>query len=266
MHPDVYMPFRISHYSHRLTVDYREALYDMRNRPSSARTDSDSSTVSTTSTTSTASIASTASTASYASTACTTFSNDDETEPLCEPFKFKWNLELQTEEDAISYPSGLSDAIISAVRNKDSKAVASLLERGANPLAKDDNGWCAFHYAVRADSKRVMRELIQCKKVINNPEGVDQKTNNGATPLHFASSTGMKTMAKELLNAGADKNAVDNHNRSPLFVAVEKNRIDMVELLLDHRAISTPSPPSRFKEMQNTISNRKKILAKAKKG
>ncbi|RDL41277.1 uncharacterized protein BP5553_01256 [Venustampulla echinocandica] len=198
------------------------------------------------------------------STYSTSF-EDDDTMTMCEIGEVKWNLELLIDEESDSDTSGLSGAIITAIENKESRVVAQLLANGEDPLAKDDNGWCAFHYAVRADSKKVMRELLRSKKVQRDIEGVDRRNKSGATPLHFASSIGRKSMARELLNAKADKNAVDNHNRSPLFVAVEGKHIGIVELLLDEGAKFEPSTPVRFKQMRNTINNNKSIMAKAQK-
>jgi ankyrin repeat protein len=168
-------------------------------------------------------------------------------------------------EDYFSLTLGLSDAMISAIEKVQYKVVARLLERGEDPSAEDHNGWCVFHYAVRADSKRVMRQLLGSEKVKSNKGVLEQKNRDGATPLHFASSMGFIAMAKLLLNAGVDKNAVDNHNRSPLFVAVESNKFDIFELLSDQEAECIPFKPDRFKRMRNDFLNRKSISVKTKK-
>lgn len=177
-----------------------------------------------------------------------------------------WNLELLIDADSDLGASVLSGAIIAAIKSKESRVVAKLLDNGEDPLAKGDNGWSALHYAVRADSKRVMRELLRWMKLKGDKGGIDRRDQNGATPFHYASSIGNRSMAKELLAANADKDAVDDHNRSPLFVAVEGKHIGVVELLLDAKANFEPYVPVRFKQMRNTIMNNKLIMAQTSKG
>ena len=159
---------------------------------------------------------------------------------------------------------GLSCTLIFAIQKKERAAVRALLNTGDDPLAEDANGWCALHYAVRADSKRVMRELLACEKIKNDERRVDQTDKNGATALHFAASIGRKTMAYELLDAKADKDALDRHGRSPLLMAVEGNHLAVVELLLDRKANVPKNMPKRFGEMQAAIIYEKRMAAKRK--
>lgn len=161
--------------------------------------------------------------------------------------------------------TGLSCTLIFAIQKKDRAAVKTLLDRGDDPLAEDANGWRALHYAVRADSKRVMRELLAFEKIKNTEGVIDWKNKNGATALHFAASIGRKTMAYELLEAKADKDAPDCHGRSPLLMAVEGNHLSVVELLLDRGAKVPKNLPKRFGEMQAAINYEKRMAAKRKK-
>jgi len=161
--------------------------------------------------------------------------------------------------------TSLSCTLIFAIQKKERAVVRTLLDRGDDPLAEDANGWCALHYAVRADSKRVMRELLAFEKIKNGKGIIDLADKNGATALHFAASIGRKTMAYELLEAKADKDAPDRHGRSPLLMAVEGNHRDIVELLLDRGAKVTKNMPKRFEEMQAAISYQKRMAAKKKK-
>jgi ankyrin repeat protein len=178
----------------------------------------------------------------------------------------KWDLDRLLDDDAVSHTSALSIAMISAIKKHQDEEVATLLENGEDPWAKDGSEWCAFHYAVRADSKKVMRKLLSSEKVKGREGVLEQRNKDGATPLHFASSTGMIKMAKALLDAGADKDAVDHHNRSPLFVAVHHYKRDMVELLWNHKATLTPSKPDRFNTMHNTLVTLQNIRGKTNKG
>ena len=122
-----------------------------------------------------------------------------------------------------------------------------------DPLAKDDSGWCVFHYAVRAGSKTVMRELLDSKKV-KDSRGFDIRDIHGDTALHFASLLGMKAMAKELLKAGCNKDAVNNGGHSPLSIAVNKKQAGIVEVLLDYKAECIPSNTDKLRKIRNEIN------------
>ncbi len=52
------------------------------------------------------------------------------------------------------------------------------------------------------------------------------------TPLHYASAVGAVEAGRLLLAAGADVNAVDWRNKTPLHVAAAADRVDIVLLLL----------------------------------
>jgi hypothetical protein len=165
---------------------------------------------------------------------------------MFESLENKWDINVQMYEELASQSSGLSVAIISAINEKNCKMVAELLKSGEDPLAKGDSGWCVFHYALRADSKTVMRELLKSKKVKDN-RGFDIRDIHGGTALHFAALLGMKKMARELLIAGSDRNALNNSGYSPLSVAVKEKEAGIVEVLLDYKAECIPPNPKRLK-------------------
>lgn len=160
---------------------------------------------------------------------------------------------------------GLAHDLILAIQNKDRSNVQALLKCGVDLLEEDVDGQCGLHYAVKANSKKVMRELLGSDNLKENPKGIDRRDRNGATSLHFAASIGQKAMAEELLQKGADKNAIDKYKRSPLLMAIEGNHEKLVELLLDHKAEIPESPPKRFNELQTAISYRKRMEAKKKR-
>jgi ankyrin repeat protein len=66
----------------------------------------------------------------------------------------------------------------------------------------------------------------------HNPD-VDAKANGGFTALHFAASSGHKEMVQLLAN-GADVNARDDEEATPLKVIVVHSRKDIKELLRQH--------------------------------
>lgn len=58
----------------------------------------------------------------------------------------------------------------------------------------------------------------------------------GASPLHIAASTGPPEIIADLLEAGADLEALTVRGHSPLRMAVLKNRVHVSSLLLNARA------------------------------
>jgi hypothetical protein len=179
--------------------------------------------------------------------------SDFETETSLKPPASQWDIDLPAYEEVVAESSGLSADIISAIKEKNYKIVAGLLKSGTNPLAKDDSGWCVFHYAVRAGSKTVMRELLDSKKV-QDSRGFDISDNNGDTALHFASLLGIKAMAKELLKAGCNKDALNNSGHSPLSIAVNKKHVSIVEILLEYKAECIPPNPDKLRKIRNEIN------------
>jgi ankyrin repeat protein len=182
----------------------------------------------------------------------------------------EWDVSMFEEQDFEFDPSKLSKSFTVAIETGDYAHVKLLLQGGESPLAENEDRWCAFHYAVRTDSKRIIRALLTSKQVQANHWGINKQDKNGDTPLHFAASLGRKTMVKELLEKGANVNIQNNNQRSPLFKAVEANHEEIVEILLVHKAQFLPvipppgsSVPKRFKEMKVAINHRK---VQAKKG
>ncbi|KAH7327544.1 ankyrin repeat-containing domain protein [Rhexocercosporidium sp. MPI-PUGE-AT-0058] len=240
--------------------DARDVVHDMNNflheqmtgdHPPYNRTWSNGSTASNASSASNTSADSWGSAASD-STDITTYSDADMDNSL-KYLASQWDIHLPSYEEVAAKSSGLSPAIISAIEGKNYKIVAGLLKNGTDPLAKDDSGWCVFHYAVRAGSKTVMRELLDSKRV-KGSRGFDISDNNGDTALHFASLLGMKPMAKELLKAGCSKNALNHGGHSPLSIAVNKKQVGTVEILLEYNAECIPPNPDKLRKIRNEIN------------
>ena len=166
--------------------------------------------------------------------------------------------ETLSKRESITFASSFSQALILAIRAAKPGDVRAQLERGADILARDRDGCCALHYAVRAGGRRVLSELLNSEQLKGDLKGIDQPDKSGATPLHYAASIGNMEFAKILIQAGADKDAVDHHKRSPLHMAVNGNHENLVELLMDRGAKENPDLPPRFKEMQNSIKLRKR--------
>ena len=84
-----------------------------------------------------------------------------------------------------------------------------------------------FEAAQEGDLERV-KDLLKA-----NPDLVFSKDNHETTPLHIAVSTGHKALVELLLTSKADVNARDSGGDTPLHKATEK---DVAELMLKHGA------------------------------
>eukprot|EP01102_Stenamoeba_stenopodia_P014862 TRINITY_DN4999_c0_g1_i1.p1 TRINITY_DN4999_c0_g1~~TRINITY_DN4999_c0_g1_i1.p1 ORF type:complete len:213 (-),score=27.43 TRINITY_DN4999_c0_g1_i1:77-715(-) len=70
-----------------------------------------------------------------------------------------------------------------------------------------------------------------------SPNCVNERAEYQKTPLHYAATVvGGGCLISELIESGAEVNAVDMWGMTPLHSAVDENRLDVVKLLLDNGA------------------------------
>lgn len=109
----------------------------------------------------------------------------------------------------------------------DADKVKSFLDEGADVNEKSESGYTPLHYATMENSKDVA-ELLLAK-------GADVNTKNkyGGTPLHEAVSRGYKDLAGLLIASGADVNArASSGVTTPLGYAAYLGHKDIAELLI----------------------------------
>ncbi|KAM4735590.1 B-cell lymphoma 3 protein homolog [Anableps anableps] len=119
-----------------------------------------------------------------------------------------------------------------AVITKQAKLVDVLLEAGADPAVLDRHGQTALHLCCEY-------QLLDCLSVLlsfsSSSPCLEIRNFEGLTPLHLAVLQGQQDLAKMLLDAGADINAMDiKSGQSPLMHAVEINNADMVHFLIEN--------------------------------
>ena len=87
-----------------------------------------------------------------------------------------------------------------AVANGHLRIFARLLNRGADPHAKDKNGMIPLHIASKRGNFEAVTSLLQQTQGLN----INERDNKGNTPLHYAAGIGHVGLVESLLGSGAD--------------------------------------------------------------
>ncbi|MFK8160967.1 MAG: ankyrin repeat domain-containing protein [Lewinella sp.] len=121
-------------------------------------------------------------------------------------------------------PSGrrlLSNAVIAEMP----EAIALLLERQAEPLAKDEKGWTALHFASYCNNVAIAQQLLEVFPTM------DVKDNAGNTPLGRAVIEEHVEMVAYLLGIGANPGMKNDSDTSPLDLARTIEHEEMIALM-----------------------------------
>eukprot|EP00899_Mesostigma_viride_P008496 jgi/Mesvir1/17648/Mv08866-RA.1 len=106
--------------------------------------------------------------------------------------------------------------------------VKLLLEAGANPLLPNKLGVPIVHSVAEKGLPETLMLLLAGMKDLE----VDAPTKNKQTPLHYACFGGHASVAKVLLELGADVAAADAEGGTPLHVASVAGHVDVLRLLV----------------------------------
>lgn len=124
-----------------------------------------------------------------------------------------------------------------AVRKGDLEKIKDMLIDNPDLISsKDDDGWTPLHFAVATDHKDIA-ELLLARKA-----KVDAKDNNGNTPLLVASANGHKDVVELLLKRKANVNSKNKDGKTPLDYAMQNSHQDVVELLRQYGVATIPAP------------------------
>ncbi|XP_051550415.1 arf-GAP with coiled-coil, ANK repeat and PH domain-containing protein 2-like isoform X4 [Myxocyprinus asiaticus] len=129
---------------------------------------------------------------------------------FCEPKQFTAGLQLYWASFSRSLPD-----------------MAEALAHGAevNWTNTDDDNRTPLIMAVHGGS------LVTCEFLLQNSARVNQQDNRGRGPLHHATILGHTGQVCLFLKRGANQNAADIENKTPLSIAVEAANADIVTLL-----------------------------------
>ncbi len=148
--------------------------------------------------------------------------------------------------------------------------VDMLLAAGADAAIAEERGVFPFDLAVQAGSADIARKLFAEEVDLELDPGrglrrlhraaaggqeamielfldlgadVNAQNHNQETPLHLAVYQGSTEVVSKLLAAGADPNLTDQQGTAPMHVAIDRHNLPLFQLLVDHG--SDPNLPYR---------------------
>jgi len=132
--------------------------------------------------------------------------------------------------------SGSYEDFFQAVGNDDATTVRSLLARGFDPNTLDPKGQHALVIATQSQSTKVMQALLAAPKI-----KVEVRNSSDESPLMLASLNGLTSVARQLVDKGAD---VNKPGWAPLHYAATRGHLEIMTLLLDNHAYIDASSPN----------------------
>ncbi len=132
-----------------------------------------------------------------------------------------------------------AEALVDAARWDDAASVASLLEQGADPNAREPDGASALGWAAIRGNAEIARLLLEA--------GADPNISNslGIRPLAQALENGAAAVARLLLDHDADPNIARESGETPLMTAARLDQVDLMRLLIAEGA-DTDAHERRF--------------------
>ncbi len=115
--------------------------------------------------------------------------------------------------------------------------VKLLIENGADPNCLDCWKNTPLHYAAASRHLVIAQMLIDSQNF--NPENINAQNEDGETPLHVAIRKNRLDMVKLLIEKGADLKNINTCGDTPLHVAVQNSwfyQFDIVNLLIEKGA------------------------------
>jgi len=108
------------------------------------------------------------------------------------------------------------------------EAYELLLKAGANPLAANENGRTAMHYAAQEGKTAIVRMLAVHKQLI------EAKDKEGVTPLMCTAETGFLEVCELLFKEGANPLATNESGWNPMHYAAYYKKTGIVQFLSAH--------------------------------
>eukprot|EP00002_Diphylleia_rotans_P038586 TRINITY_DN8800_c0_g1_i1.p1 TRINITY_DN8800_c0_g1~~TRINITY_DN8800_c0_g1_i1.p1 ORF type:complete len:454 (-),score=105.35 TRINITY_DN8800_c0_g1_i1:35-1396(-) len=116
--------------------------------------------------------------------------------------------------------------LVTAIKCGRYQSAKLLLDCGADPNCKSDDGNTALHVACQSESHMIVEQLI------NFGASVSSVNNQGATPLHVACYWNRESTVQKLLQAKADPSVLDSIGYSSFHYACLQGDVGIVRLIL----------------------------------
>jgi ankyrin repeat protein/peroxiredoxin len=110
-----------------------------------------------------------------------------------------------------------------------------LIAHGAEVNARDETGATALSEAAWTGEAEMVKLLIA-----KGANASDVNPQTGMTPLHAAASRGYREVAAALVEAGARSDVRDKSGATPLYLALQFQRMDVVDLLIRDKGGNLP--------------------------
>ncbi len=133
----------------------------------------------------------------------------------------------------------LNSELIDAVFNQDINNVKLLLDAGADVNAVNEYGFTNLYYAASECNMEIV-QLLMSRGADPNLSGNPQTLNDGAKPLHGIAHIPIENacypIAEFLIKRGADVNAKDNLNDTPLHHAAFRGNSTLISIFIRNGA------------------------------
>src|SRR5207244_12800393 len=120
-----------------------------------------------------------------------------------------------------------------AVLNGDARGLKDQLSRGANPNKRESDGFAPLHEAILFARIEIAQILLDAHADPDIRTGdFGPVPSNQWTPLFLAVNAGRIDLVKLLLEHGAEVNVTDVDHKTPLYYAIARQNNDIADLLL----------------------------------
>ena len=123
-----------------------------------------------------------------------------------------------------------AELLHSAVEEGDLKQLKSLMDKGGDINARDENGIPLLHHALRKDRKEIAQFLVAKGADVNG------KDKWGHTPLYYGIWNKDADIVELLVDKGADVTIKDRRGRTPVDWARQRDHTEVIDLLLSKKA------------------------------
>src|SRR5258705_1696945 len=121
-------------------------------------------------------------------------------------------------------------SVLEAVKNRDTKALTSLIRQPADVNAAQPDGATALAWAAHLGSAEIAQLLLAAGANVNKADEY------GETPLTLACANGDAALVEKLLKAGADAKAARWDGETALMIASGAGSVEAVNQLIAHGA------------------------------